>query len=488
MKYFILIALCFFLKSQAAKTAFFEDIYSKKLVLCKKTKEISSDKFVDNIIYYKKNNIYYKRIYKHLTPEMFGAKGDGVSDDYKAIQEMLDKGEEGCIFYFNGKKTYYNAFANKGLWIEPLKRNIWQRHKSATFLFNGSKLRRRLPEWNDKNLKSDYNEGKFYTDDHSALLYLTGSNYTIDGADFNSGIKKGNLSDWNEKLTGNYDYAVGTCMEMGLWLEKCTNVTITNSSFSNSVFPMYIRYSNKIKINNVKLSYAAQASKRIHSRDQALGGGVKFEHCNDVRLSCIVGFRNLNDTVEIEAYNSNVKVQGRSDSDYSNSLVVIYSDNVEIDWIAKNITSGTGVLIRGGDPQKQTKNITGNIIVDSTSWAGVLIWLLKDAKNNIENINLNIKTSNTGYTGLYLNNESLNHKIKGLLLNHSSKNDGTATGNARIFNNNLEGICTGNTEGALVGVKAIGSNNNKSMKVKLNFGQGFSKKYDVDKSTQLLIE
>ena len=81
MKYFILITLCFFSKSQAAKTAFFEDIYSKKLVLCKKTKEISSDKFVDNIIYYKKNNFYYKRIYKHLTPEMFGAKGDGVSDD-----------------------------------------------------------------------------------------------------------------------------------------------------------------------------------------------------------------------------------------------------------------------------------------------------------------------------------------------------------------------------------------------------------------------
>lgn len=467
----------------------FKDRFTQLPIEVAITNEISSDAELDSIIYFKHKNYYYKRVYKNLTPEMFGAKGDGVSDDYKAIQMMLDKGELGCTFYFDGNKTYYNAFANDKKWREPLKRNVWQRHRSAKFLFNGAKLRRRLPEWNDKNLKGNHNEGQFYTDDHTALLYLSGDNYIIDGANFNSNVMLGNLLDGDEKPTGNWDYAVGTCMEMGLWLEKCKNVTITNSTFSNSVFPIYIRYSEKIKMKDIRLSYAAQASKRIHSKDQALGGGVKLQNCKDVEMSGIFGFRNLNDTVEIESYNSNIKVEGKSELDYSNSLVIIYSDNVEItNWTAKNVTSGSGVLIRGGDPLKQTKNISGNITVDSTSWAGVLVWLLKDAKNSIDNVKLNIKTSNTGYTGLFLNNESQSQLIKGLNLNHNSTRDGIATGNARIFNNSLEGICTGNTYDAIVGVKAKGNNSKKSMRVNLNVGKGFRSKYDIDGSTQLLTK
>jgi hypothetical protein len=433
-----------------------------------------------------KNSTSYNGDNDYLTPEMFGAKGDGVSDDYKAIQMMLDKGSEGCTFYFDGKKTYYNAFANSGKWIEPMKRNIWQRHKSAKFLFNGAKLTRRTPRWSMRNVKNDYNKGKYYTDDHSALLYLTGENYYIDGANFNSNVKKGNLLDWDEKKTGNYDYAVGTCMEMGLWLDRCKNITITNSSFSHSVFPVYVTTSKNLNLKNIKLSYAAQANKRIHSKDQALGGGIKLQDCSHVVMTGIVGFRNLNDTIELESYNNDIKVQGSSTYDYSNSLVVSYSQDIELDWEATHVISGSGVLIRGGESKKQTKNIKGRITVSDTSWAGVLFWLIHDAKNSIDNIDLDIKTANTGYTGLFLNNESENEAIKGLRLKHDSKNDGTATGIARIFNNKVSGVCTGSTSNALVGVKTNGRNADSSMSVKFTFGPGFQTKYETGKSAKLI--
>ena len=478
MKYFILIALCFFLKSQAAKTAFFEDIYSKKLVLCKKTKEISSDKSVDNIIYYKKNNFYYKRIYKHLTPEMFGAKGDGVSDDYKAIQEMLDKGEEGCIFYFDGKKTYYNAFANKGLWIEPLKRNIWQRHKSATFLFNGSKLRRRLPEWNDKNEKGNYNEGKFYTDDHTALLYLTGKNYVIENADFNSGVQLGNLLDTDEKPTNIFDYAVGTCMEMGLWLDHCDNVTVNNSQFSNSVFPIYVTYGNNLKFSNITLKYAAQANRRINPNDPAIGGGIKLMNCSYVSLDKIYGFRNLNDTVEIETENNQISVNGKSDYDYDNSLVIIASQNIKINWEANNIMHGTGLLIIGDNNKNmETKNISGNVKIEKTSWCGVLIWLREDAVYDINNINLNIKSSKTHYTGLYLNNESKIKAIKNIKINHNSSFDGIGTGFSRIINNDIQGDIKGTTNNSNAGLLVKGIKKRNLLKTDIKIDNNVKIKY-----------
>lgn len=494
MKYFILIALCFFLKSQAAKTAFFEDIYSKKLVLCRKTKEISSDKFVDNIIYYKKNNFYYKRIYKHLTPEMFGAKGDGVSDDYKAIQEMLDKGEEGCIFYFDGKKTYYNAFANKGLWIEPLKRNIWQRRNGAKFLFNGAKFRRRLAEWNDQNTKSDYNTGRYYTDDHTALLYLTGNNYTIDKADFNSNVPITNLLDEDGKITNIRDYAVGSCLEMGLWLENCNNITITNSTFSNSVFPIFVENSTNLTLENVNLRYAAQAGKRIHSKDQALGGGIKLIKSKNVNLINVNGYRNLNDTVEIETLNSQITVNGKSENDYANSLVIISSEDIKLDWEAKNIINGSGVLIKSSDPNEiGTKNISGKIKIDNASWCGVLIWLDKSSSNNLDNISLQIDTNNTGYTGLFVNNESEQKIISKVKIDHTSGNDGMYSGFTRLFNNTIEGNVNGtNKDSSRIAAKATGTTKLNTNSPLLNFSftskENQKLRYEIEKDFKATIK
>lgn len=486
-KYLALILLhCLFLNLKGSEIIL-KDKYSGKSIVCKKTKEINSNSLVDNIIYFNINNSYYKRVYKYLTPEMFGAKGDGKTDDYNAIQEMLNKGEEGCTFYFNGKKTYYNAFANKGLWIDPLKRNIWQRHKPAKFLFNGAKLRRRLPEWNDKNLKGNYNEGQYYTDDHTALLYLTGNNYVIDNADFNSGLKLGNLLDTSEKPTGITDYAVGTCMEMGLWLDHCENVTITNSQFTNSVFPVYVTYSSNLKFVNINLKYAGQANRRINPNDPAIGGGIKLMNSSNVILDNIYGYRNLNDTIEIETLNRNITVSGKSDYDYDNSMVIISSQDIKINWEANNVIHGTGLLIIGANNELATQNITGKVKVNNTAWCGVLIWLYKNTNSNIQNVNLDITTSKTHYTGLYINNEPDNYVIKDISINHQSFDDGTGTGTARMINNSVEGFLKGTTSKTNTALKVSGKSSKNPISIKIDITKDVKLKYKIESSAHLKI-
>lgn len=475
-------------KTEITKDKIFYDKFSNLPVRTKITNEINTPKKVDGIIYFSSENKYYKRVYKYLTPEMFGAKGDGKTDDYYAIQEMLDKGEVGCTFYFNGKKTYYNAFANKGLWIEPMKRNIWQRNKAATFLFNGAKLRRRMPEWNDKNRKTDYNDGAFYTDDHTALLYLTGSNFVIDRADFHSNVPLGILLDEDENPTHIKDYAVGTCMEMGLWLENCKNVKVKNSTFSNSVFPVYVNRCENLNFENINLKYAAQANRRINNKDPALGGGIKLIQSKNVNITNVTGYRNLNDTVEIETLNSNVNVSGRSEYDYANSLVIMSSQYVKLNWTAKNVQHGTGLIIIGSEPNDlATKNISGKISVDTTSWCGVLIWLYNNTTNNLSDINLDITTTKTGYAGLFVNNESDNYVITGLNLKHKSTNDGTGSGVARMFNNAVEGVCSGSTSGANTGVKVTGKSSQNPISAKLDFQDNVKVKYDIAETATLKI-
>lgn len=467
---------------------FFKDSYTGKYIECLETNEIRSYANVDNIIYFSKGNKYYKRKYQYLTPEMFGAKGDGKTDDYYAVQKMLDAGEKGCTFYFDGKKTYYNAFANDGKWIEPMKRNIWKRNKPAKFLFNGAKLRRRLPVWNDNNTKSEYNKGAFYTDQYSALLYLTGNDFIIDGADFSSNVPLGTLLDEEEKPTKITDYAVGTCMDIGLWIEDCRNIIVKNSTFSNSVFPVFVNRSENLNFENITLKYAAQANRTLHSKDMGLGAGLKLIKSKKINIVNVTGYKNLNATVEIETLNSNITVKGKSEYDYSNSLVIISSENVKIDWSAKNIVHGTGVLIRSSVPNEiGTKNISGKAIIENTSWCGVLILLDKNSTNDLVNIKLDIDTKNTGLTGLYINNENDQKKISQLDITHNSTNDGIATGASRIINNTIEGILTGfNDNSEKYAAKVTGINkSDQPISVDIKAKDKKVLRYDISKGSKI---
>ena len=471
-------------KSNTNPSATFKDKFTGEKIEAKLLTGNLSNFEPDGILYFEKNGKIYERVYSRLTPEMFGAKGDGKTDDYAAIQKMLDSGKSGCTFWFTKGKTYYNAFANNGKWQVPEKRNIWTRTLPATFLFNGAKLRRRIPQWNDLNTKSNYNTGQFYTDEQSSILYLKGENFIIDGADFSSNIPLGNMRDDHSKLTGNTDYAVSTGMSLGLWLDHCKNVKITNSTFSNTVFPVYITSSSDITLDKVNLKYAAQAYKRISVGDPATGAGMKMIKSQNIIATNIYGYRNANATVEVESLNRNVTVQGMSEYDYDTSMTIISSENVKIDWVARNVVHGSGLLIVGTSPNEiPTRNISGKIDVHGTVWCGVLVWLKDASTNDISNVDLVVNTSDNGHAGVYLNNESkTGKKITGLNINHKSVKDGWGDGFALKVNNAVQGKVQSDVSGVGTAVRVQGKNTRNDLQVKLKADRSVNKQYEVDAS------
>ena len=81
------------------------------------------DNKVDGVLFIKKSNIFYKRVYDgKINVKWFGAKGDGVIDDSKAIQAALNYGES--IFFPAG--TYkFNAFVVYRMQIEGNSGNTY---------------------------------------------------------------------------------------------------------------------------------------------------------------------------------------------------------------------------------------------------------------------------------------------------------------------------------------------------------------------------
>lgn len=67
-----------------------------------------SDALADGIIYIKSPTAeYFKRVFDVLTPEMFGAKGDGISDDYLSLNDsVLIASKLGTQISFNPESTY----------------------------------------------------------------------------------------------------------------------------------------------------------------------------------------------------------------------------------------------------------------------------------------------------------------------------------------------------------------------------------------------
>ena len=192
--------------------------------------------------------------------------------------------------------------------------------------------------------------------------------------------------------------------------------------------------------------------------------------------------------MEIETLNSNVTVKGKSEYDYSNSLVIISSENVKLDWSAKNIVHGTGVFIKSSVPNEiATKNISGKIRIENTSWCGVLIWLDKTSAHDLELIKLDIDTKNTGLTGLYLNNLNDEKKISQLEITHNSTNDGIATGVSRIIHNTVEGKLTGfNNNSEKYAAQVTGINKSETpIFVNIKAKDNKVLKYDISKGSKI---
>lgn len=348
---------------------------------------------------------YVNDAVKYYTPEMFGAVGDGVTDDYRAIQDMLDAGPEGCTFVFDGTKTYYNAFANNGLWAAVAARNMWIRKKGCIFEFNGARLKRRKPEWNFNNLKNNYNTGTYYTDDHTALLWLEGNNFTLRNGEIDCSVPVTNMVDVNGNPTSQTNYAVGTCMEFGVYGINIKGIHFENMYMHHSVFPVYLEDCSNVTGRNLRIEYTAQASARVDGVDLMLGGGFKPLRCTDVHLTGVKGYRNANCTVEIEPNCDGVYVQGSSRYDWANSLVIVFSRNVKAVWSAYNVVNGSGLTVRGGATY-QTYNIDVEMYTNTATWMGANIFNSAGATTDMWGINIKIRSLNCKKHGVGVYNSA----------------------------------------------------------------------------------
>lgn len=404
----------------------------------------------------------YNAIY-YYTPEMFGAVGDGSHDDFDAIQRMLDNTPDGAVFVFNPEKTYYNAFANEGNWLELTSRKMWQRSKSATFIFNGAIVTRRQPKWADNNAKNNNNTGVYYTDQDTALFRFTGGDTVIhmdkpnlDGANPIGAIK--NTSGNDTSATG---YAQCECRDYGVYADSIAGITITGARIKNCCFNIYLNNCTNITIDGY-IYQSGQAWKMISS-DLALGAGIKLLNCTNFKID-VYGYRNTNATVEVEPNNNFGIVNVISQYDYSNTLVIYDSGYITVDGIARNVVNGSGLQIIQGGNGGQTKNIKGSFIVDGCSWKGMDLRMTSAAAFDIIDIDLKLKATACALTAYHADQTeavSTGFIMRDIYVNVIAYDNasGTAGGYAVRISGDVRGETSGKVRNAYIGFLCDGGNN-----------------------------
>lgn len=393
----------------------------------------------------------------YLTPEMFGAVGDGVTDDQAAIQSMLNAGAVGCVFEFDGSKTYCNAFDASGSYVnhydaDPLSKQ-WIRRGGCTFKFNGCNIKRKKPF-------GDINGGtSTYTDNDSSLILVwEAENVFIHGGTLDSGGELGvfvNLdSSPIESTRGKY--CVADVQVHGLRLHKCKNVFLDNVHSHKAYFNIFIDQCENV-YGTVQGNYAVQSPiKTSAPNDMNLGGSLKVWFSENIDLK-MYGKYNANATAEIEKFNTNVRIVGSCDNDFSNGIVIVSTKHCHVDWTSRNVLNGSGAqIIAGGiSADDYCSHISGNITVQNTSWAGLLINVPSGTTTDWFGLNLNVVTSGCAYSGLIVENNSTK-AILGSKIHHDSTDNGVR--GSRTFKGNLPIYVSGSSFNNNFGLWMLGAN------------------------------
>lgn len=393
----------------------------------------------------------------YLTPEMFGAVGDGITDDQAAIQSMLNAGAVGCVFEFDGSKTYNNAFNASGGYVnhydaDPLSKQ-WIRRGGCTFKFNGCKIKRKKPFGNINSGTSTYTDY-----DSSLILVWEAENVFIHGGTLDSGGELGvfvNLdSSPIESTRGKY--CVADVQVHGLRLHKCKNVFLDNVHSHKAYFNIFIDQCENV-YGTVQGNYAVQSPiKSSAPNDMNLGGSLKVWFSENIDLK-MYGKYNANATAEIEKFNTNVRIVGSCDNDFSNGIVIVSTKHCHVDWTSRNVLSGSGAqIIAGGiSDDDYCSHISGNITVQNTSWAGLLINVPDGTTTDWFGLNLNVVTSGCAYSGLIVENNSTK-AILGSKIHHDSTDNGVR--GSRTFKGNLPIYVSGSSFNNNFGLWMLGAN------------------------------
>ena len=406
-----------------------------------------------------------KATYNYLTPEMFGAKGIGAAyDDQVPIQNMLNAGAQGCTFDFDGAKTYYNAFKidDSTKYIDHYNAannsRQWIRKLGATFNFNGCKFLRRTPtgDIEDVPFKTKY------SDNDSSLLLIKGAeNIYFNNGNFDSNATLGTLVDINNneiEETKNLYYTakVGT---HGIRLNNCNNVFFSNTIVEKAYFNIFIDGSTNV-FGNVITNYSVQCPIRTYSpNDMNLGAGLKVWFSRNVKMN-VTGKYNANATAEIEKFNYDVEINGGSEYDYSNGMVIQSTKGVRFDWTSKKVRGGTALLIMDantGADDDYCSDIKGKLTSYDVAWCGLSISMSESCTQDFYGIEIDVLSENSAYAGLYISNKNQNKSIKGCNINHWSHND-NGTMKSRLFEGRMTGTIKGGSSNTDYGLFVRGTN------------------------------
>lgn len=430
---------------------------------------------------------HWKRIITDgkYTPEMWGARGDGTSDDYQALQNFLDSAPLGSTLWFAPRKSYFNAFnIGDGTRRDP---NTLTRSKAGTLLFNGALITRRAARWNDSNNKDNSNSGPGYTDQDSAVLRITGQGpFFIDKPYINGGNPLGNIKN-SAGVDGTHGgYAACECRDYGIHIVDATDVFISDAVLYRSCFNLYAKNSSNIRFTG-KVFESGQAWKMISS-DLALGAGIKLDGCTNVDVN-VIGLKNTNATVEIEPNCNHVSVKGNSDNDFSNAVVVYDSSYVDLDFTATNVVQGDGLQLVHGAYGGALKFIRGRFITDSCSWIGAHIRMTKDALFDVEHIDLEVISTKCKQTGLWIDQASASATGKIMrdvnikASSHDNAN-GIASGFAIRVSGDVRGEISGAVRNSYIGVLIDGINDPLlGLKLRLDLRDNVVKPYSISSTS-----
>ncbi|MCR0997096.1 hypothetical protein [Serratia rubidaea] len=354
------------------------------------------------------------------TAEQFGAVGDGTTDDYAAIQSMLDHVPAGATIILDGTKTYYNAFTTAGI------NGSWKITKPVTLYGNGALLTRKKTQTS--------------ADNQSAIFMLN----RVDGVKiFDVVINGGNPIGLPVNSTGAIVSAKKTSLcqaiDYGIYIISSSNVIITGK-IEQCAFPVWVKSSNAVRFSG-SVNYAGQVVPNITASDLAYGAGIKLSDSYNFDIN-VDGKGNANATVEVEPASFNGNIVCRSWENISSGMTITDSRNITFKSYAFNSNTGLQIIqTASNDAERHTRSIVGDAVNEGGSW-GTLISQRAGATQKLTGVTLRVQSYQCKTYGLYLFNRS-SIEMRNISIDYSgvdtagetyltSGNDVIITGDVRV--------------------------------------------------------
>lgn len=375
----------------------------------------------------------------YYTPEMFGAAGDGVKDDFKAIKKMLDAMTPGAYAAFNPCRTYYIEL-NTGDQDGELLIN-----KSCIIDFKGALVIRKTP------VKT--------IDNQSAVFFINGaSDVKLLNCNINGNNPVGAPVDGSgNTVATDKKTALCQCIDYGVYIKNSHDVKITGK-IQRCAFNIWAKASSRLHIDAV-LDYAGQVIPNVTSNDLAYGAGIKLSESADFYLNT-PGTGNANATAEIEPACSNGRGHVSGNLNLSSALTITDSRNMQFSSYAFRSSMGCQLIqTASDDTERNLRNINIKTIAETCSWS-CLINQRANATLSARNIIVENISESARERGLYIFNQS-SIPILNVMIDHNSRNTAADTvltsGNDVVVGGDVRGVIRGVCAGVYNGLVVNGA-------------------------------